>query len=66
LKNFIFWDITPSSLFKINSHFGGTYRAYLQSLRVSQEGTSLKQAASFLGLHFSPEDGGDMSIQNFG
>jgi hypothetical protein len=33
---YIFWDITPSIMMKINRHFGGIYRLHLQGRSVSQ------------------------------
>jgi hypothetical protein len=30
IKNSVFWDITPSSLLKVNLHFGGTCDLHLQ------------------------------------
>jgi hypothetical protein len=35
-KGFIFWDITPRILLKVNRRFGGIYVLHLQSWRVSQ------------------------------
>jgi hypothetical protein len=35
LKSTIFWDITLCSPLKINRHFGGTYRLYIQGERIS-------------------------------
>jgi hypothetical protein len=34
LNSSIFWGITTFSLFKINRHFGGTYRLHLQGRRI--------------------------------
>jgi hypothetical protein len=36
MKRFIFWDITPYSLKKVNRRFGRTCRLHLQSRRISQ------------------------------
>jgi hypothetical protein len=35
MKSSIFWDIIPCSPFKINQHFGGKIRLYLQDLIIS-------------------------------
>jgi hypothetical protein len=35
-KDFIFWDITPSSMLKVRWRFGGTCRLPLQDRRISQ------------------------------
>jgi hypothetical protein len=35
LKRTIFWDITLCSLWSVNRRFGGTYRLYLQSRKIS-------------------------------
>jgi hypothetical protein len=34
MKHFVFWDITPCSLLKLN-HFGGTCHLHLQGWRIS-------------------------------
>jgi hypothetical protein len=35
LKNTIFWAVTPCSPLKVNRHFGGTCRLYLQDRRIN-------------------------------
>jgi hypothetical protein len=36
MKSFIFWDITPCSLLKVNRRFGGKCHLRLQGRRISQ------------------------------
>jgi hypothetical protein len=65
MKSFIFWDITPCSLLKVNRRFGGTCHLHLQGLRVSRMKQAARKAARFLvRLPFNPEDGGDMFLRN--
>jgi hypothetical protein len=70
MKSSAFWNITPFSPMKVNRYFGGTYRLNLQGRKVRnqhEEGSSQKlHAIIFFGLLFSPEDGGDMFLQNVG
>jgi hypothetical protein len=36
IQNSVFWDITPSSLLKVNRHFGGICDLHRQGWRISQ------------------------------
>jgi hypothetical protein len=36
MKNFIFSDITPCRVLKVNQRYGGTYRLHLQSQKLIQ------------------------------
>jgi hypothetical protein len=61
---FVFWDIMPCSLFKINLCFGGTCLCGKQKGTAAQlVGSHWLSRAGFLrGLFFQPEDGGDMFL----
>jgi hypothetical protein len=72
MKNSVFWDITPCSLVKVNSHFLEVYHLHLQVRRKSHarsrheadsKQSYLLHVGFFLGLLFSPEDGGDIFFQ---
>jgi hypothetical protein len=56
IKSYIFWDITPCSLLKINRRFGRTYALLATCFH----------AGFLLGLFFGREDGGDMFLRNIG
>jgi hypothetical protein len=42
LKSIIFWDMTQCSLFKVNQHFGGTYRLNLRIEEYAEQEPSVK------------------------
>jgi hypothetical protein len=52
MKSFNFWDLTPSSLVKVNWHFGGTVTSIFMVRHQA------KQETSILALFFSPKDEG--------
>jgi hypothetical protein len=37
-ENYIFWDITPDNLLKVNGSFGGIFRVHLHTRRISEAG----------------------------
>jgi hypothetical protein len=51
LRSSIFWDIKPCGLLKVNRRFGGTYRLYLQGLRIREARcVPAKRRLTFNGL----------------
>jgi hypothetical protein len=67
IKNYIFWDITPCSLLKVNRCFGGTCRLHLQRRKISQprnqHEASSKQNWFLTWFIFDPEYG-DTFLRN--
>jgi hypothetical protein len=59
MKSSNFLDITPCSPVKVNKHFGGICRFYLQALLATCFHIGL-----LLGSFFEPEDGDDMLAFN--
>jgi hypothetical protein len=66
-KNFVFWDMTSCSPWKVSRRFGGIFRP---SSSGSKNKSSKKVACYLLhigfllGLFFYPEDGSDMFFRN--
>jgi hypothetical protein len=61
---FVFWDIMPFNLLKINRRFGGTCLLHLQG-RISQGKNQHETGTKQLHvLSFDPIDGGEMSLRN--
>jgi hypothetical protein len=63
MKSYVFRDITPCSLLKVNRRFGGICCFHLQGRSISQE---RNQCETSTCLFFDPEDGGNMSLRNVG
>jgi hypothetical protein len=56
--DYVFWDITPCSLLKVDRRFGGIYRLHLQCRRVSQARDQCEAG--------SRQSSGDMFFRNVG
>jgi hypothetical protein len=48
---FIYWDIMPCSLLKINQGFGGTWHLHLQAQRISQARKQCQEGSSKSNPH---------------
>jgi hypothetical protein len=71
MRSPVFWDVTSCSPVKVNRHYGGTCRLYLQCQRVSQAKDQheagrlcLLPIGVLLRLLFDPVDGGDVFLRN--
>jgi hypothetical protein len=70
MKNYVFWYVAPYRYY-VNRHFGGTYRLYLQGVKIRERVTSVSlqppaQAGSLLADFLHLEDGCDTFLRNVG
>jgi hypothetical protein len=76
MKSFIFWDVTPCSLLKVDRRFGGTFRFHLQGrirehyvrfeVLTAMSTKSMLFVVCYFSLLFDPVDGGSNFLRNYG